>query len=343
MTSLRDAKEIISNAITNNPKHIKKGLMPLCVMLWGAPGIGKTAIVDEVSEETDSDLNPVILAQWDAGELGGFPMLINKDEDKIMVKARPDYFPTNESKKTVLFLDELPQAPIANQNIAAQLTYERRLGNHFLHDNVTVICAGNDPKHRAGTNIMPTHLKNRIMHLDIQVDTNEALDHFSTKQLAPELIGFIRWRPEFLHKFDSDVKAFPSPRAWEMVNSILNWKMTKNAENAAIAGLVGQSAAQDFRGFLDVYRSLPDPDAPFNSPQYAPIPNDPSVLYAVMASLSHRVVERTAGNLMKYLDRIDSMEFVAACVKDFIKRKPELHKNKIVTDWMRNKGRLIFT
>jgi hypothetical protein len=93
-------------------------------------GIGKTTAVKDIAARRKIPCHILSLAQYDAGELGGWPVPA-KDGD-TMVRMRPDWMPTEGP--CILFVDELPQAPTANMNIAAQLFNERRIGPHYLPD-----------------------------------------------------------------------------------------------------------------------------------------------------------------------------------------------------------------
>ena len=337
---LSSAINIISSAIKHNIALAESGTARnseyVTPMLWGAPGLGKTTAVEDETKTLGCDIRTWILAQHDAGELGGFPVLVDGPDGKEMQRCRPANLPKQGTG--VLFLDEFPQAPLANQNIAAQLINERRIGEHKLGEGWTIVCAGNDIKHRAGTNQMPSHVKDRLLHLNVEADTNDALTYFNSKQFNPELTGFIRYQPEYLHKFDPDQKASPTPRSWERVNSVLNWRLPQLEEQQAIAGLVGGPAAAGLAGFLLVYRELPDPDAPFKAPEIAAIPDDPAVLYALMSSLAARVEGKNAKNMMTYLKRVPHKEFVVCCMKDSLSRNPKLAQQKDVAEWLRTEG-----
>jgi hypothetical protein len=41
--------------------------------------------------------------------------------------------------------------------------------------------------------------------------------------LRPEVVAFMRWRPELLHRFEPAEKAFPSPRAWVLSEFVPNY------------------------------------------------------------------------------------------------------------------------
>jgi len=301
-------------------------------MLWGVAGLGKTTVVQDVAADLDIDCEIVILSQYDAGELAGFPIL----QDGKMHRARPAYLP--EDGEGILFLDELPQAPVANQNVAAQLVNERRVGEHKLGEGWSIVCAGNDMSHRAGTNAMPTHLKDRLLHLEVEANLDDSLEYMTAKGVLPEVTGFLRFKPDQLSKFDKDAKACPSPRSWHKVSNILKWGLEPIAEREALVGQVGEGAANDFMAFLRVYRELPDPEAPLKDPDNAPIPNDPSVLFAVCSGIAYRVNKGNASNFMKYLKRLPQQEFSAYAVKDALSRFPDLKKTEALRNWVLNGG-----
>ena len=118
----------------------------------------------------------------------------------------------------------------------------------------------------------------------------------------------------------------------------MDWGLEPHAEQLAVAGLVGGPAAADLAGFCRVFRELPDPDAPFKTPQAATIPDDPSVLYALMASLAARADGKNVKNLMTYLERVPHKEFVVCCMKDMLSRNSKLASHANVTSWLRTEG-----
>jgi len=208
-------KTIVENNVALQAANNNDYLVPYLVSI---PGLGKSTIIKDVAEELGIENRVVILAQFDAGELGGFPV-VDKENDTYY-RAKPFFMPTEG--KGILFLDELPQAPVANQNIAAQLVLERRIGEHQLPDGWVVVCAGNPLSSRAGTNAMPSHLKDRLMPLEVEPDASSFREYALSKGFLPEVTSFINERPEWLSKFDPKSDSSPSPRSWEKVNSVLS-------------------------------------------------------------------------------------------------------------------------
>ena len=75
---LSNAMNIVEAMITNNIKLAEQGASNasfLIPMLWSLPGEGKTTAVEDLADRLGFDIRTVIVAQFDAGELGGFPAL----------------------------------------------------------------------------------------------------------------------------------------------------------------------------------------------------------------------------------------------------------------------------
>jgi hypothetical protein len=333
---ISEAKKILSKTVEFNLSLSRRSSM-INPMLWSLPGVGKTSIVEQVGEELNLPVTTVIVAQYDPVDLGGLPVLT--EDRKLYRRAKPFFLDLPEDYRGIMFLDEITQAPLASQNILGQWFNEGRIGEHELPKGLILIGAGNPMGARAGTAPMPTQLKDRMLHLDIEADPTDFLQFALAENWRHEITGFIRHRPEFLHKFDSDVNACPSPRSWERVNTILQMGFEPQEQMKALDGQVGSGCSADFLGYLRVAKDMPDPEEVLNKPMETFIPEDPAVLYATCAALSSFVTTAKAANLLKYLDRIPNKEFSAFCVRDAIIRNDKLRLNKYVSDWFMKTGK----
>ena len=336
---LSQAKNII-NAMVQHNLNLKANASNaefLVPMLWSQPGEGKTTMVEDLAKELKLSVQTVIVAQFDPAELGGFPKLSEDNEEYS--RARPFFLPKEGCADTVLFLDELPQAYVANQNIVAQLVNERRIGEHVLPSNVTIVAAGNPMTSRAGTNQMPSHLKDRLTHLDIETDHQGFRTYALSKGFLPEVTGFIENRPEWLQKFDPAANASPTPRSWERANTILRLGLDAAEERYALKGQIGEAALTDFVGYLRIYRDLPNVEDIFAAPEAIEVPGAPDILYALCSNLAHKANEDNAKALITFIRRFPSKEFAAFCVRDVLARNPSLKKDKDVAGWVVTEGR----
>src|SRR5580765_3789297 len=131
--------------------------------LWGQPGIYKSSVVYQVAADLGMDLIELRAADRDQVDLRGVPYVV----DGRTKWAVPDEFPTRG--KGVLFIDEFCQADVRVQNVFSQLILDRRVDGYTLPDGWSIVGASNRLEDRAGTTQMPTHLRNRLVHIHCTV------------------------------------------------------------------------------------------------------------------------------------------------------------------------------
>ena len=337
---IKETKEILETILEYNLTSNKTGdfadnIIPHLVSL---PGIGKTSIVEAVTKEKDWYLYTIPIASYDAAEIAGFPML--DKENKKYDRAKPFWLDTPTDKPVVLFFDEISQAPTANVNVLAMLVNERKIGEHKLNDNVMIVCAGNAMSHRAGTNPLPSHFKDRVTFLEVEPDLEAFMSYANSKKLHEYIVGFLRNRPSFLSMFDPKIDSCPSPRSWMRVNTILKMGMPYKLRNQAIKGQVGEAAQADFLGYLRVADKIPDPQL-ILSGECKDIPEDNVVMYALCAALSTLVTTTTARHFVNYLSILPNKEFAAFTIRDALQRDKKLKANKYVTSWFMSEGKTL--
>jgi len=333
---LSQAQTIVEQAI-NHAMSLKNGrdAQYLVPYLVSGAGIGKTTTVKDIAHKRGIECRILSLAQYDAGELAGW--VVPSEDGETMDRKRPDWMP--KDGEGILFLDELPQAPVSNQNIAAQITNERRVGAHHLPEGWVIVAAGNRMSDRAGTSNMPTHLRDRLMFLEIEADLEDTIAYYYSVGIDERVCAFLRFRPEWLHKFDRDANACPSPRSWERVSSILSWDLDPVCRQEAISGQVGRAATADFSGFMKLYDAVPDMNALIANPMGANIPSDPAIMYAVCAALASRINKSNAGNIVQYLERLPQQEFSAFVIKDALNRDQSIKQLDPIRKWVMTSGK----
>lgn len=297
------------------------------VFIWGGPGLGKSDVVRQVAQTMQVPLQDVRALLLDPVDLRGLPFLSPQGQAKW---APPDFLP--KDGKGILFLDELNSAPAMVQASCYQLVLDRKLGEYTLPDGWAIVAAGNRESDRGVTVRMPTPLRNRFTHLQFEVDVHEWCEWAIRTSTRPEVIAFIRFRPDLLSAFDRDANAFPSPRSWAFVSKILNSKPEASIEHDLIAGTVGDGAATEFTAFLTTYRNLPNIDAILLNPEQEPVPDTAAAQFAVASALSHCATDTNFDRVYKYVKRMPT-EFGVLCVRDASLRQPDVRHTPAYTEW----------
>ncbi len=301
--------------------HALKGIVvreKQAVFIWGPPGSGKSAVVNQLAAELGIALRDIRALLLDPVDLRGLPFV---GKDGRSQWATPDFLP--QDGEGILFLDELNAAPAMVQASCYQLVLDRKLGEYTLPEGWAIVAAGNRDSDRAATTRMPTPLRNRFVHLDFEVDVQEWSEWAIKANVRPEVIAFIRFRPELLSAFDRDANAFPSPRSWEFVSRILNSRPDSSAEHELIVGAVGTGAATEFSAFLRMFRELPNIDSLLLNPTQEPVPENAAAQYAVSSALARCASDTNFDRICLYLDRLPT-EFRVLCVRDATLRQPAI-------------------
>lgn len=322
--------------------------------IWGKPGIGKSDMVRQVADKMFADdygftidkygkfhdktgkyvtrpyLIDIRAVLLDPVDLRGIPTV----NGNHMAHWCPPAFLPREGRG-ILFLDELVQAPPLVQSACMQLVLDRMIGDYRLPDGWHIIAAGNREGDKSGAHRMNKALANRFIHIDFDVDIDEwvkwAIDH----EIHPEIIAWVRFRPEMFNNFDpsKDDKAWCSSRTLEFLSHLIDTKPPQEIECDLYAGSIGTVAATDFVGFLRIYRNLPNPDLILKNPAKADVPTDPATLYALCGALGHRADAKNIDQVIAYANRMPD-EFNVLMMATFVFRpKPELANNKSAIGW----------
>lgn len=284
------------------------------VFLWGSPGIGKSAAIEQVAKELGERtgkqvvVTDIRLLMYSPTDLMGLPSADEKKEFQVWLKPKILDFNASEDVVNILFLDELSSAPTSIQTIAYQMTLDRAVGDFKLPDNVIVIAAGNKATDKAVSYKMPSPLANRMMHLEI-VEDFESWKRWAIKNtdVHPLVLGYLSAAVDKLYKFDKDNVAFPTPRSWMFVSNLLNLlNVTDDPKPylSAIAGLVGMATAIEFINWCNVFNTIPKAeDVVAGKPFKYPVKAD--ALYAFLTSVTRYVVTLERGGRVDGLTASD--------------------------------------
>jgi len=307
----------------------------LPVLITGAPGIGKSAVVEAAVEAAGADLilsHPVVSDPTDAK---GLPWASEGATEATFLPFGELALALKATKPTVWFLDDLGQASPAVQASFMQLILARRVNGHKLPDCVTFVAATNRRTDRAGVSGILEPVKSRFATIVELVADIESFSQWALSQdwYPTVLVAFNRFRPDLLSDFKAtaDMENSPLPRTWANVARLLALDLPSDLEYAAIAGAVGEGAAAEFMGFLRMYRELPNIDGILLDPDGEPIPDQPATLYAIVTALGSRVSEANAARVLRYAERLmeaGSGEFAAVLVRDSIRKVPAVKETR---------------
>lgn len=282
------------------------------IMAWGDPGVGKTQAVDSAARRLRSTLNVQHVADREPTEMGG----IQWEQNGVMVRIKPEDLPLEDDVPTILFYDEVPQAPMMNKNLLARLVLDRQIGKFKLGNMVYVCTAGNYMHNRAGTSAMPSHLNGRVTHVHVKADGERWRSWAARNGVHPFVVAYNADKPEHHHMPNPDHEASPNPRSWRRVSDIEKSGIGGQLRAAQIVGSVGVEAGASYLARVELYATMPPVDDVLRDPRRTPVPAERSVLYAIACALAAVAKPSNIGAIIEYTSRFDDEEYQAMCLKD---------------------------
>ena len=250
-TKIGDAQEILRHhleCLWADPA--KAGDLPP-LMMWGPPGIGKSTIIRELTEELDIGFIDVRLAQREPVDIRGLPVPREDRQgvDWIIASEWPRESQEGFKPRGIILFDEITAADPSLQVAAYELILDRRLGTLYnVPEGWYIVAAGNRTKDGAVARAMSSALANRFCHLELRSDAKSWTDWAWMKEIHPSVIGFIRFRPDLLFNMNGDrERGWPSPRTWARVSLEMQLAeesgLSDNALANIIEGLIGTASS----------------------------------------------------------------------------------------------------
>ena len=291
----------------------------LPVLLWGEPGIGKTAALTQLAASLDLPLTTVIASVHEPTDFSGLP-IIGDDPTVQGVPMAPPQWAVDivRAGRGLLFLDELSTATPAVQAALLRVVLERRVGALQLPPGVRIVAAANPRASAADGWELSPPLANRFVHLYWVHDRDVVVrglggtwPRAELPALVPEQLpdavayarravcGFLEARPTLIHRLPSTETrrgaAWPSPRSWEAALTLLAFGTAASVSRDVLAllvrGAVGDGPGLELLAHLD-RMELPDPESLLADPASAELPERgdlrQATLEAVVAAIGAR-------------------------------------------------------
>jgi MoxR-like ATPase len=281
-------------SISLSPSQLSEFLLNVAtvrpVFIWGAPGIGKSALVEKFAASVGLDCVSLLGSQLAPEDLMGVPQIVggvSRFCPPSMIARSTPY---------CLFLDELNACSQDVQKAFYSLIHERRVGEYELPPGSIVIGAGNRVQDSAIVKPMSSALMNRMVHVHMKVSASEWLAWATSEALHPMVLDYLQQRPDHLwSQPPKHEEPFSTPRSWHLLSDALKSFgeaiSPTMAEALAYGCLTPQHAAQ-FKAFGKLAADRHRLDAIFKGDARWPhAPEDRDILYFLAQAFRARLMK----------------------------------------------------
>ncbi len=237
---IKSAKEQIKNAINAYLKKNEFGeyRIPLekqrPVFLLGAPGIGKTAIMEQIAQEVGISLVSYSMTHHTRQSALGLPFIVRKTygdreydvSEYTMSEIIASVFNTIEEtgiQEGILFLDEINCVSETLAPVMLQFLQFKIFGRHRLPRGWIVVTAGNPPEYNRSVREFDIVTMDRLKRIDVEPDYPAWKEYAYRHGVHSAILTYLEIRKADFYTVESTVegKSFVTARGWEDLSKMI--------------------------------------------------------------------------------------------------------------------------
>jgi len=332
---------------------LSAGLVP---MVWSAPGVGKSHIINNdlighfseiaqaIAKSRGIEIEPGTPQVWerrtgdyDLLDYAGLPYV----KDGVQRRATSDIWPgvvvvTGKTKDGkvwgILFLDEFTQGGREKQNVVQRLFDEGQVGDYKLPGHhksdpdcelglVLIVLAGNRQSDRANSVGMGTQTGSRVIHTVLEPSVEDWINWANGNDVDPTVVALVKQQPEYLFKLDptqkTEVPTGSTPRTLVYLSNLVKQCPPPELEVQLYIGAVGEECARAYISLVHAARSINVEEA-LTNPDGADIPSEVGHQFAAASLLIRRANPDNFANVVHYVERVGEGGFASPEIAVFV-------------------------
>lgn len=241
---------------------------PLVVM--GAPGLGKTAIMSQVAAELGigyvgyamthhTRQSAIGLPMIEDGTFGGETVPVTRYTMSEIIASVYDAIERQGHAEGILFIDEVNCVSETLSAAMLDLLQNKKFGPHRIPDGWVLVAAGNPPEYNASAREFDIATLDRIRLIEVEPDTDVWIRYAMSAGVHDAVIYYLQVKPRNLLYIENTPggPCFATPRAWEDLSTML--KEHDRLGLKVDVGLISQyirspEISAEFKRYLDFHR-----------------------------------------------------------------------------------------
>jgi len=239
------------------------------VFLLGPPGIGKTAIMQQVAEELEVCLISYSMTHHTRQSALGLPMIVQKEYDgqeysiseytmSEIIASVYDMMEQTGLREGILFLDEVNCVSETLTPVMLQFLQYKTFGRHRLPAGWIVVAAGNPPEYNRSARDFDVVTWDRLKRVDVEPDYAAWKEYAQKKGTHASVLTYLDIRNENFFRMEATVdgKRFVTPRGWSDLSDMI--RLYEEDDMPVDRELIGQyvqnpEIADDFAVYYELY------------------------------------------------------------------------------------------
>lgn len=239
------------------------------ILLLGAPGIGKTQIMEQVARECGISLVSYTITHHTRQSAIGLPFISEKTYGGLkknvteytmseIIASVYDKIEKTGISEGILFIDEINCVSETLAPAMLQFLQCKTFGSHAIPEGWVIAAAGNPPEYNRSVREFDVVTLDRVKKLEVAPDYQVWKEYAYQQGIHAAVISYLNTRPGSFCRMETTVdgRLFATPRGWEDVSRILKVyeKLGKPMDREVVQQYIQHpEIAADFADYLELY------------------------------------------------------------------------------------------
>lgn len=274
--TIKEAKNYIKDSVKLYLKKDEDGeyRIPIVrqrpVFLLGAPGIGKTAIMEQIAQELGIALVSYSMTHHTRQSALGLPFIVHKEYDgksydvseytmSEIIASVYDVMAESGIREGILFLDEINCVSETLAPSMLQFLQYKVFGRHRVPDGWVIVTAGNPPEYNKSVREFDVVTLDRMKILEVEADYGSWKEYARERGLHTAIVNFLDMKKDDFYQVETTVKGknYITARGWEDLSQML--ELYEEEGLAVEESFIGQYIRNDrvvkeFSAYYDLYQ-----------------------------------------------------------------------------------------
>ncbi len=274
--NIKEAKNYIKDSVTIYLKKDEEGeyRIPIVrqrpIFLLGAPGIGKTAVMEQIAQELGIALVSYSMTHHTRQSALGLPFITHKEYDgkaydvseytmSEIIASVYDVMAESGIREGILFLDEINCVSETLAPSMLQFLQYKVFGRHQVPEGWVIVTAGNPPEYNKSVREFDVVTLDRMKILEVEADYGIWREYARERGLHTAILNFLDLKKEDFYQVETTVKGknYITARGWEDLSQML--ELYEEEGIAVEEAFIGQYIRNDrvvkeFSAYYDLYQ-----------------------------------------------------------------------------------------